>query len=463
MPFAIKMPEKIVLLNEKTKATLQTLHEVLAQQKLLHDNKDDTITTDSEQLRESWWAKIVLAAVEQITNVSLEAHKSTLPAIDLKIDPPAAVLRDAYIDYLNALLIEEGLGPNQAEQKEIKSHFVLIRELLIRLATVALCTDMDAKRDGDKIIAVMENFIKELAAKNILHKEDFLFFKGSLSTFGIQLSIGHNKWITCFKNMVRAIKLLHKKTSIISSTLNHLHEVKLTTVRQIIAILDPESNKANLAVDWLRDSLAKCERQLLVTESAIQPHPAMVSSWHIKTLTAYQKEIIDFFPEQGKMQSLYDLLIETNVLQEALENIDLIITFSGWVPIMTGVLRLEQLAQRIQTHGHLCEQVLTVSKSDVVWKQSAGAALHGYGAGSGLQYRELAEELSEELTDLQNPQILSELAKIIIKPVSGLIELEKVLGFTLINQEKLHALERAHITEVLEPAHKKPVVEIGWV
>ncbi len=175
MPFIVTLAKKTIRIeNNEIKNIISYLNEALtgAGLTLIEDNKKapSEIAPGEQRKRDGWWVSLVTERLESITGNARGSKECVFPSIRVNLDPPAMMLREAYIDYLNIILIEDGRSIEETENELIKSRTVLTREILIRMVTIALCTDMDATRDGEKIVKAIKNFCNLLTENGVLHK-----------------------------------------------------------------------------------------------------------------------------------------------------------------------------------------------------------------------------------------------------------------------------------------------------
>src|SRR6185437_2320943 len=113
------------------------------------------------------------------------------------------------------LLVAEGLSASDTEQKEIANAAALIREILIRLVTIALSANFDSDYDGDALLNVINNFTENIVKLDSIPTKIRIF-----------LVTEHHDWLACLRDMVAVIKSIHSNAETFTKTLAYLEQVK---------------------------------------------------------------------------------------------------------------------------------------------------------------------------------------------------------------------------------------------
>jgi hypothetical protein len=391
-------PKKVVLSNKQVADVLDILRKVLATVKMkfspftsesTSNNADPTTAQLSPSIskrREGCWAKLA-SALEYITGDHHGSNEVLLDAMELTLDPPAVILRDEYINFLNHLMDQEEITPQQTEAESISSPFVLVREILIRLATAALSKELNIKLDGDELIFMLEKFIDEVQKSNSL-KTYSLLGKPENSRMRITLDTDHDQWINDFKNVIFAMQLIYSNERSITDILKYLRTLHFSVMRLILAELDQKNyTVADYSDNWISRKLKECEARILSAHgSSHQQTVALLSSQSEKQVSTWgptvrnetQRQIINCFnseqpsmlyanqKKQVALNNLYDCFNKLNLLLQVVSEFDLLITTMGWVPILLGIIQFETLEKLILTHGKDCFTLALSSESPLL-------------------------------------------------------------------------------------------------
>ena len=212
MPIPVMIPKKTVVREERNVKMLALLDRVLMD----HGIVAGEMHAEEARNRRGWWASI-LVKVEMVDGEVHGGQSSDLPELDhIFLQHPAMILRNAYVDYLNTLLVEQESENimDEIDSEEISSRYHLMYEILIRLATVALCTDMNGHRDGDLILSVLGDYIAGVSKGGWLNSTKhslghLLRGEQVASGFETELTRGYQHWLSNLRDMVTAVKLLY--------------------------------------------------------------------------------------------------------------------------------------------------------------------------------------------------------------------------------------------------------------
>lgn len=454
MPLSVILPPKKVTLNAVNKKILAILNHLI--KTILPDTNGESGLKAGEAIHKDDWSSKVKSYFEPIFG-DLNTKESVLLQIDEKLDPPANALKQRYVGYLNDIILAMNKDPNDTTQDVITDSVILVREILIRLVVVALCTRMDANRDGDKIIQILEQFVilvnKEdiLGKKDLLQKFQNLFVSSGPSAVRTGLATDHNDIISSIKSMVEIVKLLHKPETTFTNALSYLEKVQKAIYRQLIARLKPNAEKFYFDDDWLSQGLEKHEIGLLKNKdknAMITTQTANLSLWHplddLDKRRNKQKIIIDLIADNKSIVGqLYQLAEKNNLLYQIVSHFDLLATSTGWVLFITGGLKPEALAKQLRAHSDLCRSILQLKPEDPIFKQPAGDHLIESKATSTISLDKISWESYTGLNSLRDPVLIQQLIAIVTNNVNTLASLQH------------------HITNMLDA--KESFIDIGLI
>lgn len=460
MPISVELPSKTIAIDGDIETILKAYDEAI---KSFNIGESSGVLVSQTQARPGWWYTKVVSAAEIVTGSTHGSTVRNLPPLAVSLDPPADMLREAYCECLNKLIIKCGLGSADTESLHIENKFILVYHIMIRLVTVALSKDMAGDRDGDLLIKVLENFISRVNSDTSLYDEKWALWKKQLSVFNIFLADTHNQWLTFIKDMVTAVKLFNHNTTAMTESLSHLKETRDFLKRRIIAELNPElETPTDLSANWVNMILGNCEEQVLElarskrTNAIIsfKPKLSALSTKEKSELICEAKKIIKPKAKPTQIAELYDLLNETELLKKAVDRVDAINTAAGWLPFMMGLIRVDRLADHIQKHGEKCSKIKF--PSEYITKK-IGEGLIRYKAASGHTLQISAIRCQKKLMQLCDPQVLSKITTFIEDILNSLSNLQPELGYDLLDATQLAQLTQK--TSSLKSKTKGPIAD----
>ena len=461
MPITVVMKNRIVDSQQDFVDILETLNESLKSRGMgISDSgiyeidalPSSEMAVTSRYSHESFWAKYILVKIEKIAGKELGSHFCSLQTLRVELDPPASFLRDGYIDYLNEIAIEDGLKSRDTENEKITSRRVLVREILIRFVTLALCKDMKADKDGHALLEAMRIFINEVKKKDKLNKGFWGGHKPSM--LARALGSEHDDWLNILVNMVSSIKILNANTKAISETLNFIGRVKRKAMSFIIAQIDNRREPDDLAENWIRKTLSLCEDNLLNKQKKVsdsQQKMSVVFYDNIQCLSKVklddrQQKVITVLRKQGdnseknkndKIAACYKLLNWAEQLFMVVSQIDLLVSMTGWILIMMGVLKLDKIGKLIDELEDACKKICVIDRHDSIFDTKIGKGVIKYGIGTGASLANMGQMVSKQLADLMKEDYRKKLGKWIEKATGNLAELQNSINYDLIDETKL--------------------------
>lgn len=448
MGFLVIIESKEVTITEDTRQILTALSDIGV----------GMLSSSDPKIKKGFLVPRVKQALENIWGPLGSSEKTLRKFDDIYLDPPADELRSAYVEYLTDIAVKDGLSPEELEKSEIKSPLVLIREILIRLATLALCTDNHNKEhDGDVIIKILCDFISEVSKYECLWVWK-LFPKPTkkLTCLGTALSssldsspLCHQEWFLMLRKMVKAIKLLHANDAAMSNTLGYLKKVKLHIIRHLVVELDHNIDKGSLADDYVRKHLKSLEEKIvfkknkalqssqrgLVRIEGIERQALIVADIKYKALSRLDTGC----QKSEKVKNLYEILNKTELLLSMVSKLDILNTISGWVFIVSGALNIESLVNYIRTHHVEVVEKTKISGDSVVFKNQDlyREMANNKALIQGSYFEGLVDEAVKRLLVLDKPEVIERLGQFMHAQLTTLLEVESKLEVTVLNPRSL--------------------------
>jgi len=381
------------------------------------------------------------------------------------VEPAALELVNDYAEFLNNALLDASKEEEDTEKLQITSAKVLVREVLLRLFVLALDvkteTDFRSDKDliggGEAIIRILTSFVNPIIKDPDLLRTGIVNVKIS---FLAQLSTTHPRWVGILKDRQAAITLIHSNENTISQILDYLNQSKITVMRQIVAELKPDLNAAEIADQWIQSNFKKYENEIIIKHQrrnsralslVAQLELALNESDLIaefKSIKNKQNILINTFSDKDKskldkdvlkkkkLAQLYDFLNETDMLFRAVVQISQIISFGGWIPIITNALKIGNLSKAISCHFEKSEALKLDETSPIFKKHKKhGIALIRHSAVGNFRLENMALAIFENLRLLQDPQVIKKLLKHVSSSFNLLLQFsnKELLGIELVN------------------------------
>ncbi len=420
------------------------------------------LSSSDPKIKKGFLVPRVKQALENIWGPLGALEKTLKDFKDIYLDPPADELRSAYVEYLNDIAVQDGLSPAELEEGEIRSPLVLIREILIRLATLALCTDNHNKdHDGDVIIKILCDFISKVSEDECLWvrklqlpnpmKKKLTYLGKALSSSLDSSPLCHQEWLSMLSKMVSAIKLLHANSAAMSDTLGYLKKVKLHIMRHLIVEFDRDIDRGSLADDFVRKNLRTLEEKIVERSKALQDsqrglvriegterQDLIVANIKDKALSTLDTKC----RKSEKVKNLYEILNKTELLLSMVGNLAVLNSFTGWVFIVSGALNIENLVNYIRIHYVEVIEKTKISGDSVVFKNQGlyQEMAKNKALIQGNYYEGLVDEAVKRLLVLDKPEVIERLGQFMHAQLTTLLEVESKLEVTVLNPRSLKTI-----------------------
>jgi hypothetical protein len=461
MPLQIIMEAKVVRVKDDNIATILTILKASLKKGYTKrpGSADQTPPTPTEPTtrllpsdlkpRNGCWATLV-TSFEKLTGNYHGGNEVTLERVDISLDPPAVILRDSYINCLNQLMEDESLSSQETEANTIDNPFILVREILIRLASTALSKDLNVKADGDELITIMEDFISNIRMSSTLKKSSYsnIIRQPNQSKMLTFLTTDHEEWLQDFKVYVNAINMIHANERCISEISKYLREIQLTIMRLILAELNPPYPSTDYSDGWIKKKLTEFEETLFkryatsypqVLALLQSPDNATLPSCESFSMNPRQTCIISSFnpgepsllhtdkKKPANLKRLYDALHRTNLLLQIVFQIDLLITTMGWVPVLLGIVQFETVDKLIRDHSQICSRLALQNDSPIFTTSSPFTnAINKYNVNHIIRNTaSTGITACEQMKKFRDPQILNQLVRIIYGSLSTLYQIQQ--------------------------------------
>jgi hypothetical protein len=474
MPYTVLITSKKFVLSGDISKIQRLLNDAYIESGLLkeQETKPDTeeFLGDDKQARGGLLNNIV-RLYETINDTDAGGHEKKLPQCKYYLDAPARKLQEAYVDYLNCVFYSY-VKPEDAEKKDKKTQYtvinnshVYVREILLRLFTAAISVNKNnstSRKEAKKIIECLELFLKKINQTNVMYDRSFFSFSSDISNINIAFASEHKEWVYLLKQMQEIIETMHKHTATISQLMEVLNKAKTTAALQLIAYISiTDVNQERLRPAWVKYTLLNCETEYLkqvdkkyVEEKHAEQNIAISSrlklaaeNYNSLQVTEHQRQLISVsanknHPYTAKIKVLYELLTKTNLLLAILDQVDVLLSTTGWVLILTNVLNLNNLSKLIEIYSKEIIEALKFDIDQIILtdKKEIKKSLIANEALSGIDFAQNLHVVGMCIKDLQSGVIRNCIIDIISMAVDNLWSLQQHLNYQIIDQNELTSL-----------------------
>lgn len=394
-------------------------------------------------------------------NINLNSKQIELPVLSRELEAQAKDLFGEYRDELNLHTKQTGQDAANVCAEEIANHFVLIRELMLRLILEALSCDSPLsteelqkiafssenklKTQDDKFINEFENefnityrhahitAIREFIKK--LSEEGFLIAKSitgdKVTTFGIFFDSEHSTWINLFSEIINTTAFIQSNKLCIRKTLDLIYTVKLRIISHLICELTGRSkiSPEHFRDDMLSSKLNNIEKEILkkITNenNSHQAKVALILNYFGEKEAEEKSILKENTSKTARLRELYTFLAKTELLKDILAEFDSLNTTMGWIAILTGVVNMRSLAQILISYGTQSSKLLSISL--LVQKQIASTdiciGLHKSGRIDSSNFAFEFQDWAEKIALLADRNMKEKLIKFIDEKLNKLIDL----------------------------------------
>lgn len=441
MPITVLLQQREVSLTAQTKPILDSYQEALKKTGFRLEASDEgassLVAVGDKKQRSGIWANYVLNTLEVLDGRALGANFVLLPAVDINLDPPAEILFSEYRYFLNQTLQVQNSSAKETEKSKIDSPYVLVRELLLRFVGIALCDKLDPQHDGDGLLLAMESFMKTICREECLIERNVIL-PNRLSKFLKKLLEEHPKWQMRIRHLVGCIKTLHANRQILTHTLNMLKKAERVIQGHLVVFLSKEQDPALLTDDWVDNALQDAEDRLLsqIKHDRQRLNDASCAlAINYKEVNEKSYKVLVYLSAMNKdqdllehTQHLYRLLNKTAMLYEIMSHIDLLMSCTGWMPVLSGLISFDNLAKQMDQYGEECCQTLKIPVSlKKILETPLGHGLVRYQAVRGEGLAGLALDSAQNLSKLMDARLKKRMMHLIRGTVFALVDLQRNL------------------------------------
>ena len=371
------------------------------------------------------------ASLEWATGDKQGAKQCSFALLECTLSDFAFKVREEYLLFINKLV--ETAGKNSKEvvgQEAIESRYVLIYEILLRLVTVTLSNEENKKRSGDKLIEVFESFVREVLANDGLGLEQ---------VFRYELSCYQAEWKGQFRQVVEIIQLTHLPENTFTEVANYLVQIKNTIQSYILAQCNLLKSKDDISDQWINSTYIKFMNQGLQQASELHLVDGNKVSLTLNVVQKNKLTTLKNNTQKVRVQELFLLLNQTNLLSDMIGKIASIVEMSGWVLLLMRKLHFSAVVKYIQLHKDRCDQLLDFSKSELNEKSKVCDILMMQGRFSGKEITAVVPKICRKLEQLGSINYHGVIINQFAENVSALLVYEKELGIQLINDASIQA------------------------
>jgi len=409
----------------------------------------------------------LIRKIEDLSGSSLGGHVLELPEETIQLaSAPAVTLFEGYTKFINEALAAEKIFAKDTQKEEISSphaHFIFFTELCLRLGARIVSQLAVTGNITLEFVDIMRGFVSNTVSSNLLDKR-----KGQeASKFQLKMHAEMGSWIQCFQQLNESITLINSEKIAIRNTMQFLFARKRQITIQLIAFLSTlvnvkELNLKDFTPRYLKNTLEKCKlayqqkytspkhrslnesdrKNIIIRsldnaiETKLKKNKTITLHTVLNKITnhdkPFNKETI-----KKKITGLLDIMTHTENLIKIVSDISMLIDFSGWIPIMTGILNLHELANEITSYAEQTEKALHVNEDQMqMFSELMKLALIHGGSTNYSSLGKSAKKIATSLDRLHNPELLRQLIDYIMPHVRSLVVMQRTIQRNIINEQK---------------------------
>lgn len=449
MPIRKRFKEKEVNLTSENTKILQTyqeaLNEVLKGNQCKEEGDEVAIplVPGKEERRTGGWWFGAISSIHSVLRIKSDRKKKRiLPKFEVDFDVPAHELYKVYRNLHNDMVAKHHdkpwyrrvYGSSVEEQAESNglSGYLLVREIFLRIAAVALCDDIGPSADGEILYDVAKSFLGRIIREDVLSEEKIPTELESELVGSVHKSI-----LEDILSMVKVLKVLHDNKSAIAQALNTLESAKYELKVRAVMWLSPGMMAAQVSESWI-------DRTLMLAEEDMLTLTAGANSSAVATTLERQANLISAYKRRGppsealeSLQAIYQHLYEAEQLTVLLGQIDMLRTIGGWLPVIYGGCDMAPVADKIKTFGQELEALREVVNKDCKFVKE----IHGINLSyQGMPGHSSWTSAASHLISLHDPDKHAVIAKIARNSIAGILAYQEDNGISVVDVGRLNAV-----------------------
>ena len=215
MPVNFKRNAKKIILKDYTRAIIKAYKDIISE-------NDTGPTQETPSLNQQLLNKINWFANSQLD----ENEFIMLPAMNENLDQPTLMMLEHYQNSFYEWLNQIGKDSKIIDSTDIDSRYVLLSELLIRLATVALSCNMDFLTNSNRnlVVKIMDDFCEKITKDCLLDEQGIggTLILRDVNRFNNRFAIYHKEKLIYISTIVDVIQLLMSKNDILTLIAEYL-------------------------------------------------------------------------------------------------------------------------------------------------------------------------------------------------------------------------------------------------
>jgi len=423
----------------------------------------EDLLPDQRSLRYENIFGFALKKIEKASGKDLGADQVQLELIEIQMDAFAKHLFDAFRDETLKLLRAQKISYADIINHDISNHYILIREILLRL--IAKAFDKNSQPEHkESLIEISATFLRLLrqeSSQPLTSKG--LFSQRTLSALARGLFEGKNNWIAMFRGCAELSSAIHANQLAIDANLKLLSDLEYDLQCQMLVCLAPSELKVSrlsreidqsvfhrdiirhrLQDELLSKNIFKLSDEgkpifLLGVDAGASASAASASA--PASVRTVSKEV-----QLGPLMKRLEQRTGIGVLQSILERVASLIPVFGWLPIVTGALDFTELAANIHKTATATIALLDEFKTE---------------AFLGNQSSVTTALFSHRLVEQVRPGVLTNVKK--LESLTDNLLIQRILSYADMNMRELLALQKEAGIEIVSLDFAKQFLSQGHV
>ncbi len=346
--------------------------------------------------------------------------------------------------------ISPNINDKHLDEAIIENPYVLTMQLLLRLVLFILSEENIQKLDHARYFTAIDLFVRKCTGNGSPFKKDERY-----DALGQYLLTRHPQTMLCFQHSMECQSELVAHKSTIYKMEELLVGIKKTTQRQLLAYWNQDADSAALAdVNYL-GNLELWEQKTIVLalrgETSLVPSSPLYKEEHYETLIEFA--LHKKHKHHLNLGRLYLLLVHLERLTLVVNGVRALINDTGWISLLFNVLHLNPLGDYFKEFYDAAADILNIAKQTPTLPTQSKAynALLHHQAHHIAHLAQLPQKIEHATRKLDDPTLHQKIMNKIIRQLGQLVNVQKLLGITLVNPK---------IFTQLSPLTHHPAIEI---
>lgn len=381
----ITLDKKKVTINKETQFVLSCYSKALLEAGFTGENSINSNLLITDKRTKTGVKAKLKSATARITNKDHGHEYIELPMIIItfvyKTDSFYKEYIESWISEIkqidrNKFLPTGDLSYDEITQEKIYSPHVLAMHLAWRLFAFSLSAGEAVNADTQRYHEFLQLFSRKLLGEGC----PFYLNSKQLDSVGKYLGDNHNKWLKHLSQLLASRTMFNSHLITFQMAENALSKTEKIITKQLIAYLDKDTKK-NMIDDVCYAYYFKEVQQHINKKTKTGKVTTQTLSFSDHKKLPYKAAIIEYVNSKDKkydckqIETLYSLLEEIAINRAIVSGVQAFVETTGWLGILTGLIRLDALDERINRFIANVSKTLVAPEKTILKGTTASSAL----------------------------------------------------------------------------------------